>query len=262
MKLAKHYSHNKVTLVRLVLRSVLALAVFGVYCLKREALDFFDEHDRFAFLKSPILVVTWLFFMADFILRLFPKSFDCIGMKKSHAVSYLPTGREPQKKRIRFMRFQALRAFIAYVVCMSTYIIPYILIRTTCIHPEKWDFLPDSIGHWLANVGTPELLVITIFFYVTDIFFIRHWCLFRNLVNKNRCCTTCRIYCWDSIMIVTPLFLSPATAFSAPIILVAFIGFARHEIAFYRHPEYFLEETNRNLQCRNCVNDCCPRGKK
>ena len=46
--------------------------------------------------------------------------------------------------------------------------------------------------------------MISVLFYVCDLICVLIWCPFR-LIMKNRCCTTCRIFNWDHLMMFSPL---------------------------------------------------------
>ncbi len=260
------FKKSRIIYTRLILRSILALAVFIFYFSDRSKLDFNADGRIFSssFLSSPILVILFIFVSADFTLRLFPMPYSDTGVKKSYACGFKATKEHPERDSVFFKKAQihALRAVITYVVANGIYILPVLLIRFHIWNPAHWSFLPSPIIQFLVNFGAPELVVGTMIYYVLDIFFIRWWCIFRNVINKNRCCTTCRIYCWDGIMCITPLFLAPLTLFSMPIILLAFLSFLRYEISFYKHPEYFNEKENVLLSCASCHNNVCPRKKK
>ena len=49
-----------------------------------------------------------------------------------------------------------------------------------------------------------NLFMISVLFYVCDLICVLIWCPFR-LIMKNRCCTTCRIFNWDHLMMFSPL---------------------------------------------------------
>ena len=49
-----------------------------------------------------------------------------------------------------------------------------------------------------------HLFLFTVFFYVCDLICVLIWCPFR-LLMRNRCCTTCRIFNWDHLMMFAPM---------------------------------------------------------
>jgi len=93
-------------------------------------------------------------------------------------------------------------------------------------------------------------LMVLLFYSVCDVAFIQFTCPFRLIFMRNRCCTTCRIYNWDFLMMVTPLILFPSL-FSLSLITLAFAVFIRWEYAAWRYPERFAIETNPQL-CEGC----------
>ena len=73
---------------------------------------------------------------------------------------------------------------------------------------------------------------------------------------KTRCCTTCRIFNWDYIMICTPLMvLKGPLILSACILSVLLL--LRWEIAHLRHPHRFYESSNRAMRCSECQEQLC-----
>lgn len=262
---------SKITLVRLVLRVFLTLSVLFFYFTDRTLLDF--DADRkllsFSMFSSPLLTTVWIFLATDLILRLFPLPYTAMGAKKSFSKGFKarPSALPLKRDRTHFKKMQrdALRATVVYLLVNGLYFLPYLFIRHGIWKPSSWTLLPDFFTEFLSKIGPPELLVAVMLYYIADIFFIRFWCIFRNVVNKNRCCTTCRIHCWDSVMCLTPLLLCPQTFFSSTLLFLAFLSFVRHEISFYTHPWRFNEKQNELLSCASCTNDVCPRkmcGKK
>ena len=72
----------------------------------------------------------------------------------------------------------------------------------------------------------------------------------------NRCCTTCRIFNWDYIMMCTPLMV-----LKGPLILSAcvlsVILLLRWEITHSRTPQRFYESCNRSMRCSECQEHLC-----
>lgn len=105
-------------------------------------------------------------------------------------------------------------------------------------------------------IGIKEILLISVVFYVLDMIFVLFWCPFRVWILKNRCCTTCRIFNWDHMMMFSPLLFIPGFYsfslffFSVAVLLV-------WELCFFNHPERFCEDTNAALKCNNCVDKLC-----
>ena len=73
---------------------------------------------------------------------------------------------------------------------------------------------------------------------------------------KNKCCTTCRIFNWDHLMMFTPmLFIKGFYSYS--LILLAFGVFAVWEICVFLYPERFWENSNMALKCSECTDKLC-----
>jgi hypothetical protein len=256
---------RRATNVQFLLRALPALSVFICYFVDRKALDFYGS-GRFSgdFLKSPVLVFVWIFLLIDLLSRLFPLPFRSIGMKKAFACSYKPRieGNKPDRRTIAKLQRNALRSFLFYLFFNALYGLPYLLIVFGVWTPGQSGVLPEKVAAFLQNVGAPELLFGAMLYYLMDFVFTRFWCIFRNVLNKNRCCADCRINCWDGFMCMTPLAFCPLSFFSASVLFAALLSFGQFEIAFYRRPERFDEKCNAALSCAECKNDVCPRKMK
>ena len=78
------------------------------------------------------------------------------------------------------------------------------------------------------------------------------------MIQKNKCCVTCRIYNYDHMMLTTPMITIPSF-FSWSLIILGLIILVKWEIDFRRHPERFFELTNQNLKCKNCTDKRCKK---
>jgi hypothetical protein len=72
----------------------------------------------------------------------------------------------------------------------------------------------------------------------------------------NKCCTTCRIFNWDHMMMFTPMLLV-GSFFSISLLVMAIIDLAVWEITIYLHPERFWENSNMALKCSECTDKLC-----
>jgi hypothetical protein len=109
-------------------------------------------------------------------------------------------------------------------------------------------------------IGQSEILLLVLFYYVSDLFAILYYCPFQALIMKNRCCVTCRIFNWDALMLCTPLFFVKGL-FARSLVLVALVLLVRWEVTFYRHPTRFFEGSNANLRCAACKGKICKAKK-
>ena len=118
-----------------------------------------------------------------------------------------------------------------------------------------------GLGKHFKILDEGILVIAFLLLSVLDGLSVHFFCPFRVFVMKNKCCTTCRIYNWDGLMIVSPLYFVH-NVFSFVLIGATFILFLWWEIAYKLHPERFFEETNENLKCKNCKNLVCPHKNK
>lgn len=103
----------------------------------------------------------------------------------------------------------------------------------------------------LGSIENGVLLILSALFYVGDMICILFWCPFRDLFMKNRCCTQCRIYNWDTMMLILPVAFIPGF-YSYSLLAGAIVVVGIWEFIHLLHPERFYPLTNANLQCKNC----------
>ncbi len=104
------------------------------------------------------------------------------------------------------------------------------------------------IHHILNN---QMLLLASCLFYIGDLVCILFWCPFRAVIMKNRCCTQCRIYNWDTLMLVLPIaFVSGFYSYS--LLFLALVNVGIWELTALLHPERYYPATNASLTCANC----------
>ncbi len=120
-----------------------------------------------------------------------------------------------------------------------------------------WTGLILLIGaFWHAGVlGNTELFMISVLFYVCDLICVLFWCPFRLLL-KNRCCTTCRIFNWDHLMMFTPM-VYVGSLYAISLLLMSLIVWLSWELAVLMHPERFWWGSNMALKCDNCTDKLC-----
>lgn len=100
-------------------------------------------------------------------------------------------------------------------------------------------------------LGSRELLVASALIYVGDLVCLLIWCPFRDILMKNRCCTKCRVYNWDTLMLLVPILFIPGF-FSYSLLFGALLVVGEWEVSHLRHPERFYSVSNAALQCRSC----------
>ena len=120
-----------------------------------------------------------------------------------------------------------------------------------------WAALVAVIGG-LAYAGVmtdTALFITTVLFYVCDLICVLIWCPFR-LIMRNRCCTTCRIFNWDHLMMFSP-FLFVRSFYTWSLLTMSIIAWLVWEMAIFFHPERFWEGANAALTCASCTDKLC-----
>ena len=104
-------------------------------------------------------------------------------------------------------------------------------------------------------IDTATVIMISVFFYVCDLICVLIWCPFR-LIMKNKCCTTCRIFNWDHLMMFSPVILVNSF-YSWTLFGFAFIIWVVWELCVLVYPERFWENSNMALRCSECTDKLC-----
>lgn len=182
---------------------------------------------------SPLSIL-WLLLMASMVFRLFPSKVESLGCQKEFARRCRPTGRTVPPQEIRQANRGALVVALVWIAWNAVFFL---------CHAKGW-------------VSDRFLVCLAGFYGVCDIVCILFFCPFQSWMMHNRCCTTCRIYDWDYLMLCTPLLaLRNVMALSA--CLLAAVIFVRWEVTLSRHPERFFESGNEALLCAACQEHLC-----
>ena len=228
---------RKLYKVRYIFRLIVLMFTLIMY--------FFDPHSfnvlykQNFFMEFSWLHFLWLIWIVDMVLQLIP------------AKGYFPLGSVKQFKKF----YQPIKQILN-----RKEIIPFIKkggldsLKVLAI----WTILTFIIGILWANrlLVERDLLLISVAFYVLDMTFVLYWCPFRVWILRNRCCTTCRIFNWDHMMMFSPLLFIRGF-YSISLFLLSILVFLVWEICFFCHPERFFEETNASLLCVNCTDKLC-----
>ena len=120
-----------------------------------------------------------------------------------------------------------------------------------------WTIAIIGIGilYYMGIINKIWLFMISVFFYVCDLICVLIWCPFR-LIMKNKCCTTCRIFNWDHIMMFSPLIFVGGF-FSISLVVLAVLAWLIWELCVLIYPERFTEMTNVALRCSECTDKLC-----
>jgi len=227
---------RKVYFARLIVRILILLACFSMFILKPEV---FAPIKGMRFFETPsILHLLWLVWMVDMIAQLFPiQRRLSIGSLKVFRQHFRPIREKINRKALKTHVINAgWSAFKVLIV---------------------WTLLISAIGvlHVSGVLSDVHLFLITVVFYVCDLICVLIWCPFR-LMMKNRCCTTCRIFNWDHLMMFSPLIFTPSF-YCTSLLLTSFAVFIVWELCILFYPERFFEQTNAALQCANCTDKLC-----
>lgn len=222
---------------RLVFRSALLVFTIMLYFLVPESFEVLKGFN--AVKQLSILQVFWGLWVFDMVMQLIPTT------------GYWPLGSQKQFKEY----FQPLKGAIslpklqAYVEKSK---------HDTLLIGGIWLGLTLILGglYGLHILGYRELFIIAVVFYVCDVICVLYWCPFRVFIMKNRCCTTCRIFNWDHLMMFLPLVFIPGL-YTWSLFLMALVVFLVWEVLFYTYPERFWEGSNETLKCNNCEDKLC-----
>ncbi len=236
-------SMRKVYMGRFVSR---VFALIGVTVLMFAAPDQFDvlEGNNF-FRKLSLLHALWGVWLADMLAQIVPatKAVVALGSQKSFGVhfrkAFSPISAEALRRR---MTKANLRAYLVFAL---------------------WAALILALGllKHAGIIGDLGLFWLSCCFYVCDLICVLFWCPFRHFIMKNRCCTTCRIFNWDHLMMFTPL-IYVGGFYCTSLVALSMVVFLVWEWTVFRHPERFDEGTNQALKCSECTDRLCIHAKK
>lgn len=223
-------------IVRLVGRCfVLALCV--LICIFRP--EQFNVLDGMNFFKGfSLLHLLWGIWVLDMIYQLFPvRTKIALGAHKHFLYRFRPM--------LEKINYQALRKYVIFTTkgAYKVFII--------------WAMLLAVLGllHYAGIISNVGLFMVSVVFYVCDLICVLIWCPFR-LIMKNRCCTTCRIFNWDHLMMLTPMMFI-GSFYSYMLLLMAIAVWLIWELCVMMYPERFWEITNEALRCSECTDKLC-----
>lgn len=191
------------------------------------------------FTRFSALHVLWLIWMLDMLYQILPiKSRIPLGSKKLFAIHFRPI-REWRMRRKALKKHIIESTKAAYRVMLL------------------WCFLIAGIGVLYAYgvIGKLGLFMIVLLFYVCDLICVLIWCPFR-LMMKTKCCTTCRIFNWDHLMMFSPL-LFMGGFYANSLLMMAILSWLVWELCVAIYPERFWEVTNVALTCSQCTDKLC-----
>ena len=222
------------------IRSLVArIIVFMVGLYMYKDTQNFEILDGYNFFKEfHVLHILWGVWILDMILQIIPlKNKLALGSQKLFANRFKPI--------IEKINYEELKN---YVITTTKAAYKVFII---------WTLVVVGIGalYYFGAINKITVFMITVFFYVCDLICVLIWCPFR-LLMKNKCCTTCRIFNWDHLMMFAPLIFIGGF-FSTSLVIMAIIAWLVWEVAVMIYPERFSEKTNEALKCSNCTDKLC-----
>ena len=222
-------------LVKFILRLLIFVFILGFYIADRELLR--------ELVLMPIwreitpLHVLWMIFMVIMLMHIFPNRSRSMALRKAEKENFREHTSYSELELLRFVQQQNVRAWKVMLVWLSFNAVFGVL-------------------YLFRVVDEALLLVLTVFYFLSDYICILFFCPFQTVLMKNRCCINCRIYDWGHFMMFTPMlfiqnFYSWSLFFTSLIVLI------RWEISYARHPERFWYGSNETLQCQNCKDKTC-----
>lgn len=215
---------------------IIILIVCLIMCFKPQFYDILEGMNFFD--GFHILHLLWLVWVFDMILQIIPiKNKVALGSQKLFANRF-----QPIREKINY---DALKNYIKNTTA-SAYKV-FVL----------WILLVVVIGllYYFNFINKIWLFMFSVFFYVCDLICVLIWCPFR-LIMKNKCCTTCRIFNWDHLMMFSPLIFCGGF-FAISLVIMALLAWFVWELCILLYPERFAEMTNVALRCTNCTDKLC-----
>lgn len=216
---------------------ILILLICAFLCLTSPESFYILEGMNF-FKRFSLFHLLWAIWVIDMILQIIPiRNKVPLGLQKLFANRFRPI-----KDKINY---EALRSYVISTT-KSAYKV-FIL----------WCGLLIVIGilYYTGIIGKIGLFMITVVFYVCDLICVLIWCPFR-LIMRNRCCTTCRIFNWDHLMMFSPMiFMGGFYALS--LVVLAFLAWLVWELCVMMYPERFWDKSNAALKCSECTDKLC-----
>lgn len=227
---------RKTYMGRLIGRCIALIISILVWIYDKEQFVVLEGMNFFKKLSLPHIL--WGIWLLDMLSQLIPvKSYISLGSQKNFASRFRAAERETDEEALRKYTVSSAKGAAKVLVLW----VCFIAVIGACYHSGLFD---KSV-----------LLLITIFFYVCDLICVLIWCPFRVIMG-NRCCTTCRIFNWDHLMMFSPMiFVGGFYAMS--LFYLALAIFIVWELCVFLHPERFWEQTNVALKCVNCTDKLC-----
>ena len=227
---------RKAYILRLVGRCIVFVICFAMCFFAPEQFDVLEGFNFFR--QFSLLHLLWIIWLIDMLFQLIP------------AKDHIPLG----SQKHLLARFKPIKEKINYAALKK-----YVVTTTKSAYKVFviWVLFIGCIGalHHFGIFGDTGLFMFSVAFYVCDLICVLIWCPFR-LIMKNRCCTTCRIFNWDHLMMFSPFFFLGGF-YAASLLLMSIAVWLVWEFCVFLYPERFWEQTNEALRCSECTDKLC-----
>ena len=186
--------------------------------------------------RPAVLIVTWVVFVLEMIMRFFPSAYESPGSQKQFRRNYSKTGSTQIEIPDNHATLLVALVWIVFNAVFGTMYMSGIL-------------------------DDGSMLLLCSCYSVCDLICILFFCPFQTWFMKNKCCSACRIYNWDYAMMFTPMFFVRGF-YAKSLLVLSVVLLFRWEITFFLHPERFSEKTNAYLNCANCTEKLCAHKKQ
>lgn len=227
---------RKTYFARLVCRVLILIACLILCFASPKSFDILNGFNFFK--KFSIFHLLWVVWVFDMVLQIIPlKSTVALGSQKLFAHRFKPIRDKINKVHLKEHILS---------ISKSAYLVMII-----------WTLFTAIIGalYFFDVIGKIGLFIITVLFYVCDLICVLVWCPFR-LIMRNKCCTTCRIFNWDHLMMFSPIVFMGGF-FSLSLFGMAFLAWGVWELCILIYPERFAEMSNAALKCSQCTDKLC-----
>lgn len=179
----------------------------------------------------------WVIFMTIMVVHLLPNWRITMAARKSLGLHFVPAENYSKEELFDFVSDQNIRAW-------------RVMLAWICFN-AVWGVLFLS-----GVIGQEELLMLTVFYYLSDFICLLFFCPFQRFFMKNRCCVNCRIFDWGHFMMFTPLVFI-RSFFTWSLFFMSVVVLIRWELIYAKHPERFWAGSNTTLRCENCHDKIC-----
>ena len=221
--------------LRLVFRCLVFLFIAALYLFRRDVLVAFVAPGFFS--SVGLREVLWIILMSGMLLHILPFKITMSGLKsRRFTYSEPPEGYEigDMYQYVQTMNKKAWQVILIWLLFNSVFALLYLL----------------------RVITEAEMLLLSCFYYLSDLICMLIYCPFQSHIMKNRCCVNCRIFAWGSWMMAVPLVFVPHV-YARSLVAASVLVLVVWEYRFYKYPQRFWFGSNCLLQCGHCKEQLC-----